>query len=250
MATLKGKNVAIIGASEGTGREMVEAARRAGAQTLAVARRPAPLAALAEANPGVLTLSADAADETTPERVFEAMAPDVLVVCAGATPHMDSLQNQTWESFSGNWESDVHASLNFCKAALNRPLARDSAVVLISSGAGLRGSPRSGGYAGAKAMQMFMAEYAQEESDRLGLGIRFLSLVPHGSIMPETRLGKIAIDDYAKFRGLTQAQYLARFAHPQTPTDVANALITLVTEEPRREGSVFAIDGQGVTLVR
>jgi NAD(P)-dependent dehydrogenase (short-subunit alcohol dehydrogenase family) len=225
---------------------MIEAARRAGARTLAVARRPEPLAALAEANPGVLTLSADAADESTPARVFETLAPDVLVVCGGAIPYMDSIQNYTWESFSRNWESDVRASFNFSKAALTKPLARGSTVVLVSSGAGIAGSPRSGGYAGAKRMQMFMAQYAQEESERLALSIRFFSLVPR-YIMPTTALGKHAAEGYAKFRGITEAQFLARFDHPQTTGDVTNALITLVTEEPRREGTVFAVDGQGIT---
>jgi len=248
MDTLNGKNVVIIGGSEGVGRQMIEAARRAGARTLAVARRTAPLAALAAANPGVLTLSADAADEATPAHVFETLMPDVLVVCGGATPLMESLQDHSWESFSRNWESDVHASFNFCKAALTKPLARGSTVVLVSSGAGFAGSPRSGGYAGAKRMQMFMAEYAQEESEGNDLGIRFLSLVPR-YIMPSTALGKNAVEGYAKHRGITEAQFIARFDHPQTTSDVANALITLVTQQPRRTGTIFAVDGQGITEV-
>jgi len=248
MATLNGKNVVIIGGSEGLGREMIETSRRAGAQTLAVARRPGPLAALATDNPGVLTLAADAADESTPVRVFAALPPDVLVVCGGATPLMEALQDHTWESFSRNWDNDVRASFNFSKAALSKPLSRGSTVVLVSSGAGFAGSPRSGGYAGAKRMQMFMAEYAQEESERNDLGIRFLSLVPR-YIMPNTALGKNAVEGYTKYRGITEAQFLARFDHPQTTADVANALMTLVTEEPRRAGTIFAVDGQGITEV-
>ncbi len=246
MDTLNGTNVVVIGASVGLGREVIEAARRAGAQTLAVARRAAPLDALAAANPGVMTLSADGADESTPARVFARLMPDVLVVCGGAIPHVASLQDHTWESFSRNWENDVRTSFNFSKAALTAPLPRGATVVLVSSGAGFVGSPVSGGYAGAKRMQMFMADYAQEESERLDLGIRFFSLVPR-AIMPETALGKAAAEGYAKYRGITQAQFMARFEHPQTLADVAAALITLVTEEPRRNGTVFSVDGQGIT---
>ena len=65
-------------------------------------------------------------------------------------------------------------------------------MILISSGAGIGGSPISGGYAGAKRMQMFLASYCQKESARLGLGIRFAALVPM-RLMPETELGKVAV---------------------------------------------------------
>jgi len=248
MNSLDGKNVAVIGAGEGLGRTMIEVARSAGARTLAVARRPGPLATLAAENPGVLTLAADGADESTPERVFAMLAPDVLVVCGGALPLTESLQDRTWESFSRNWENDVHASFNVAKAALTKPLARGSTVVFVSSGAGLAGSPLSGGYAGAKRMQMFLADYGQEESERLGLGIRFFCLVPR-TIMPSTALGKAAVEGYARYRGISEAQVMARFPHPQTTADVAAALIALVTEEPRREGTVFVVDGQGISEV-
>jgi NAD(P)-dependent dehydrogenase (short-subunit alcohol dehydrogenase family) len=245
MNNLNGKNVVIIGGSQGVGREMVLAAAAEGANVLAVARRQGPLAELAALQPGVRTLAADMADETTPARIFETMRPDVLVVCAGATPPVNSLQDHTWETFSRVWENDVRGSFNICKAVLNAPLAPGSTVVLVSSGAGLAGSPISGGYAGAKRMQMFMAEYAQEESDRHGLGLRFLSIVPR-YIMANTAVGKNASEGYAKYRGITVDQFLARFEHPQTTTDVADALITLVTEEPVRSGVVFAVDGQGI----
>jgi NAD(P)-dependent dehydrogenase (short-subunit alcohol dehydrogenase family) len=249
MKNLNGKNVVIIGGSQGVGREMVIAASKAGATVLAVARREGPLAQLAAAHPEVRTLAADMADETTPARIFETMHPDVLVVCGGATPAVTSLQDQTWETFSQVWESDVHGSFNICKAALNAPLQPGSTVVLVSSGAGLGGSPLSGGYAGAKRMQMFIAEYAQEESDRHELGLRFLSIVPR-YMMPDTAIGKNASEGYAKYRGITVEQFLSRFEHPQTTTDVADALITLLTEEPPRSGNVFAVNGQGITEVQ
>lgn len=248
MRNLNGKNVAVVGGSQGVGREMVLAAAGAGAQVLAVARRGGPLADLAAQHPDIRTLSADMANETTAARIFETMLPDVLVVCGGATPPIASLQDHTWETFSRVWENDVRGSFNMCKAALNAPLAPESTVVLVSSGAGLLGSPISGGYAGAKRMQMFMAEYAQEESDRHRLGLRFLSIVPR-YMMANTVIGKNASEAYAKYRGITAEQFLARFDYPQTTADVANALITLLTEEPAREGVVFTVDGRGITEI-
>lgn len=245
---LVNKNVVVLGSSGGVGRQMIEAAHRAGAKTLAVARRPEPLAALAASIPGVQTLTADGSDESTPERVFETLLPDVLVICGGATPGMTSLQDHTWETFSRNWNNDVRMSFNFAKAALNKPLKPGSTVVIVSSGAALMGSPISGGYAGSKRMQMFLAEYAAEESERNGLGIRFIGLVPR-YIMRETALGKAASDGYAKYRNVPVEQFLARFEHRQTPGDVANALITLVTETPARAGEIFAVDGQGIAEI-
>lgn len=248
MKTLNEKNVAIVGGSQGIGREMVRAAAAAGATVLAVARREGPLAQLAAEIPGVGTLAADMTDESTPARIFEFMQPDVIVVCGGAIPPADSLQDHTWETFSRVWETDVRGSFNICKAALRAPLAPGATVVLVSSGAGLAGSPISGGYAGAKRMQMFMAEYAQEESERHRLGVRFLSLVPR-YIMANTAIGKKAAEGYANYRGITVEQFLSRFEHPQTAADVADAFVTLVTEEPARTGAVFAVDGAGITEI-
>jgi NAD(P)-dependent dehydrogenase (short-subunit alcohol dehydrogenase family) len=248
MSTLAGKHVVIVGAGEGVGREMILAANSAGAKTLAVARRPEPLAALAASIPGVLTLAADGVDESTPQRVLEALSPDVLVVCGGAEPGTISLQDRTWESFSAVWENDVHTSFNFVKTALTKPLKHGSTVVIVSSGAGLVGSPLSGGYAGSKRMQMFMAEYAAEESERNNLGIRFIGLVPR-YIMTGTAVGKAAAEGYARYRNVTIEQFQSGFPRPQTPADVANAFVTLLTETPARSGAVFAVDGIGITEI-
>jgi len=47
---------------------------------------------------------------------------------------------------------------------------------MLSMGAALFGSPLSGGYAGTKATIRFLTAYAAEESQRAGLGIRFVSV--------------------------------------------------------------------------
>lgn len=246
MSNLRGKNVVVIGGSQGIGREMVLAAAKSGANVLAVARRADPLTALAAESPGVQILAADMADEQIAERIFATMRPDVLVVCGGATPTTNPLPNLTWEEFTNVWNTDVRGSFNICKAALTKPLAPGATVVLVSSGAGLLGSPISGSYAGAKRMQMFMAEYAQEESDRNHLGIRFMTIVPR-YIMPSTMLGKRASEGYARYRDVPVEQFLSRFPHPQTPADVVNAFVTLVTEDPPRTGTIFSVDGQGIS---
>src|SRR5205814_4152856 len=69
------------------------------------------------------------------------------------------------------------------------PLEPGSTVVTLSSGAALRGSPLSGGYAGAKAAIRWLTAYAAQESAREGLGIRFVSLLPQ--LTPATELGAV-----------------------------------------------------------
>ncbi len=242
---LQGKNVVVIGGSKGVGRAIVAAAHAQGAQVLAVARKAEPLLKLADDFSGVHILGLDATGESAPAKVFETLSPDVLVVCAGAIPHTAPLGEQSWEQFSRNWNSDVKMSLLFSQAALTTPLAAGTTIILISSGAALGGSPLSGGYAGSKRTQMFLANYAQKESDRLNLGLRFLALAPMG-IMPNTDLGKTAVEGYAASLGMDTKDYIKGMGTAQTPEDVANALVELASTPTSRAGNVFLVSGKGI----
>jgi len=117
---------------------------------------------------------------------------------------------------------------------------------VISSGAALGGSPISGGYAGAKRTQMFIANYAQKESQRLELGIRFFALAP-ARIMPDTELGRFAVESYARYLGISPVEFVAGMSSRQTPTDVANATVELATHFTDCSGSAFTISGEGIT---
>jgi NAD(P)-dependent dehydrogenase (short-subunit alcohol dehydrogenase family) len=247
MAMLSGRKAVVIGGSRDVGRAIVAAVYAEGADVLAVARRQAPLEQLSRDLPGVKTLAIDARDETAPGEVFAALPPDLLVLCGGARPQVAPLHEQDWEGFSRSWENDVKYCFLFCKAALRRPLAPGASVILISSGAGLGGSPISGGYAGAKRMQMFMANYAQKESDRLGLGLRFLALVPMRP-MPQTEGGRVAVEGYANYLKITAEDFMKRMdASPQTPEDIARAVVELARAPRTGEGNVFAVSAEGVS---
>jgi NAD(P)-dependent dehydrogenase (short-subunit alcohol dehydrogenase family) len=245
MSKLTGKTITIIGATGSVGRDLVALAKDSGAHVTAVARTASALATLAADLHDITTVAADATDERAPELALASRSPDVLVLSLGARPSTGTIVEQRWDEFSRPWNVDVRASLLFCQAALRRPLAPGSAVILISSGAGLGGSPVSGGYAGAKRMQMFLAEYAQEESDRLHLGIRFIAVVPMG-IMTQTPLGKAAVAAYARYRGLTEAEYVERMNASPTPRQVAEASFALAAEVPPREGNVFGVSATGI----
>jgi NAD(P)-dependent dehydrogenase (short-subunit alcohol dehydrogenase family) len=244
MLSLAGKTMVVIGGSRGVGRQIVETAVSGGARVLAVARQERALRRLAEQLPGVETLSLDATDADAAARVFDAVRLDVLVVAAGARPPAAPLHEQSWEEFAVNWETDVRIAFHFCKAALARPLAPGALLILISSGAALAGSPNSGGYAGAKRTQLFIANYAQKESDRCGLGLRFAALAPR--IMPDTELGRHAVEGYARYLGISAADFIRSMAAPPAPSDVAQGVIDLVTNPARAGGQVYIVSGNGL----
>lgn len=237
---LYGKNVVVIGGSRGLGRAIVATAQAQGARVLAVARQQEPLSTLANDFPGVRVLQLDATDEHAPARVFATLPPDILVVSAGAIPHAAPLGEQSWEQFSRNWNTDVKLSLLFAQAALNTPLPSGTAIMLIASGAALGGSPISGGYAGSKRTQMFIADYAQQESERKKLGLRFFALVPKG-MMPETDLGKTAVEAYASYLGISAQDFIRQMGAPQTAEDMAHAIVEFAGNSEYREGQVFSI---------
>lgn len=244
MSALTGKTMAVIGASRGVGRRIVEAAAQEGARVLAAARDEAQLGRLAEAVPGVETLALDAAEEGAPAKVFKVLEPDILVVSAGAFPPAAPLHEQSWREFAVNWESDVKIAFHFCRAALARPLPASATVVVIASGAAIAGSPISGGYAGAKRTQVFIANYSQKESDRLGLGLRFMALAPR--IMPDTELGKHAVAGYSRYLGVSPADFVKGMASPPGASDVAAAVIALAVSPDQFKGKAFVVSAKGL----
>jgi NAD(P)-dependent dehydrogenase (short-subunit alcohol dehydrogenase family) len=247
MLFLRDKNMVVIGGSRGVGRRIVEAGIRNGARVLAVARQQGPLRQLAQEVSGAEVLALDATEENTPAKVFDVLQPDILILGGGAFPPAAPLHKQSWQEFGVNWESDVKIAFHFCKAALSRPLPAGASVVVISSGAALAGSPLSGGYAGAKRTQIFIANYSQKESDRLGLGLRFMAIAPR--IIPDTALGKHAVAGYSRYLGISAADFIRGMAAPPTSCNVATAVIELLLNPDRSLGDVFIVSGKGLEAV-
>lgn len=247
MSSLKGKNMVVVGGSRGVGRQVVQAGILQGARVLAVARQEGSLNQLSRELPGVEVLALDASDEHAPDRVFDVIRPDVLVICAGVFPPAQPLHQLSWHEFAVNWDADVKIAFHFCKAALLHPLPGGATVILISSGAAIGGSPISGGYAGAKRTQMFMAGYAQKESDRLGLGLRFIALAPR--IMPDTELGKYAVAGYSRYLGMPEADFIQGMGAAPNSADVADAVIDLSVNAERSKGNAFIVSGAGLEAI-
>jgi NAD(P)-dependent dehydrogenase (short-subunit alcohol dehydrogenase family) len=238
--------VTVVGASRGLGRTIAETFYHQGARVLVTARGQADLDAVARALPGIKVLACDAAQPDAPRQVFAVQTPQILILCGGAVPPCHPLHEMDWDDFSIHWNSDVRMSFEFLRAALRRPLPEGTTIVTIGSGAMVGGSPISGGYAGAKRMQVFMSGYAQKESDRAGLGLRFLSLSP-AHIMPEADVGKAGITGYAAYNGVTEAAFIEAMGTLLTLQATADALVGLVGNgEP---GGNFLVSPDGVSAL-
>src|SRR2546428_12861319 len=150
MSDLSGRTTVVVGASRGLGRGIARAFAEAGAPVVAVARTGPALAELATTSANIRTEVADAADATVAWNLVDRYEPEVLILVAGANPVMRPLQDQTWETFSVNWHTDVKIAFTWLREALLKPLPPGSRVVVMSSGAAINGSPASGGDAGGQ----------------------------------------------------------------------------------------------------
>src|SRR5712692_236073 len=235
MKPLADKVALVVGASRGLGQGIAQAFTEAGATVIGVARNPAP---------GVV--AADAADPVVAGKLIAEHRPDVLALVAGAAPLLRPIHLHTWETFSANWHSDVRMTFHWLREALLLPLREGSRVIVMSSGAALMGSPLSGGYAGAKATQRFIAAYAAQESARLKLGIGISAVLPR--LTPATELGRPAVMAYAAREGVTVEEYLRRMGEPVTPAIAGAAFVRLATT-PQGDGGAYLLTADGLSPV-
>src|SRR5580658_2159760 len=225
MSDLSDRTTVVVGASRGLGRGIARAFAEAGAPVVAVARTGPALAELAATSPNIRTEVADAADATVAWNLVDRHEPEVLILVAGANPVMHPLQDQTWETFSVNWHTDVKIAFTWLREALLKPLPPGSRVVVMSSGAAINGSPASGGYAGSKATQRFIAAYAQEESRRSGLDITVTAVMPR--MTPYGDVGQQGIRAYAARSGQTEEEFVRHMGELLTPETAGLALVDL-----------------------
>jgi 3-oxoacyl-[acyl-carrier protein] reductase len=248
MSNLFGKTTIVVGASRGLGRAIATAFAETGANVIAVSRTEAAYPQPANGRGAIRPELADAGDATVAARLLGRYQADVVVLVAGASPHMLPLQQQTWETFSINWETDVRIAFQWLREILLKPLRAGSRVVVFSSGAAVGGSPLSGGYAGAKAAQRFITAYAQDEAKRAGLDITFSAVLPRFS--PGTGVGRPAVQAYAARSGQSVEEYLQSFvqsAGPLVTPEVAGAaVVQLVKEDAANVATAYMLTGVGL----
>jgi NAD(P)-dependent dehydrogenase (short-subunit alcohol dehydrogenase family) len=217
-STMSIQRALVIGAGSGVGQATASALTAAGARVVAAGRER---------------------DATDPSQVAALLAeadPELVVVAAGARPRMASIEEQSWESFSTPWNVDVRIAFEVGRAALARPLRPGSTVLIVSSGAALNGSPLSGGYAGAKRMQMFLAGYLQRAADARGLGIRFVALAPR-QFLAGTAIGDAAAAAYGGKTG------------PLDAAGVARAILSIASGDEHREATLLTLTADGIDVI-
>ena len=234
----------VIGGSSGVGRELSLNLARNGTRTAVAARGEEGLANLKADEPKIETIAVDAAADGVAQKLLARFDPDLLVLVGGHRPKMAPLQELDWSEFSATWNSDTKIAFEFTTAALTVPLAAGGTIVSFSSGAALGGSALSGGYAGAKRMQHFLVNYGQREADRMGLGLRFMAIIPK-QLIAGTEIGKAASAAYAQSAGLTAEKFMGQWEHPLTAEIASAHLIDLLRRKPEGDASAFAITGNG-----
>lgn len=241
--SLAGTTAIVTGASRGFGRAVSVALCDAGVRVVGVARTEADLDTVRkELGEAFIAVVGDAADGRLATRLIAEYRPRTLVLCAGAMPTMAPLSRHTWESFSQNWNVDVRQAFEWIGAALRAPLAPGSSVIAFSSGAALKGSPLSGGYAGAKSTIRFIASYAAQESQRADLGVDIVSVLPQ--LTPATDLGAEAVAAYAAAQGVDVDDFVTSLGAIVTPELVGSAVVRVA--EPGSRHLAYAVTGDGL----
>jgi NADP-dependent 3-hydroxy acid dehydrogenase YdfG len=205
---LQGKIAMVIGASSGLGWATSKKLVDEGYPVISVARGKERLFQLKQdLGSLVQPVIGDATDEKFIDNAVREYQPDLVVLTAGATPVMKPIDSFDWETFSQTWNQDVKAAFNVVRSTL-RNLKPGSVVVIVSSGAAADGSPLSGGYAGAKKTQWFLADYAQIVSNAKQRGLRFVTVLPRP--VRGTTIGRSAARAYGAQRGITEEAFMDR----------------------------------------
>ncbi|WFE89813.1 SDR family NAD(P)-dependent oxidoreductase [Roseibium porphyridii] len=239
------KNALIIGGSRGAGRELALSLSAQGTKTTVVARGKDALAKLKADAPDINTMAMDATGDGVADKLMKEIDPDLLILTVGYEPKMIPFHEQSWDEFSGAWNTDTRIAHAFSSAALTQPMKKGGIVVSFSSGAGLSGSRLSGGYAGAKRMQHFLTDYAQREAELLDLGLTFYSIIPK-QLVQGTVLGLAAAEAYSAAVGKPLDQFLNQWEEPLTAGKIAGHVVSILGHSEPTEKKAFVITGTGM----
>jgi hypothetical protein len=225
---------------------MVEALIVCGAHVTAIARDRVKLGAAERV--GAAVIAGDATDAALMNRIIADIAPEVLILNAGARLSMKPIDEQSWDEFSAAWSTDVKAGLIGIQAALNTPMKPGGRVLIMSSGASMvlsvpfikpESLRLSGGYIGAKRMLWFMAHSANAVSRERGRSLHFQVLVP-SQLMPGTTLGRQVAAAYAKIEGVSVEEHvMQRYGSILCPAEVGERVAELLADPRYASGVAY-----------
>ncbi len=172
----------VTGAGKGIGRALALRLAHDGWRVAASARTAPDLAALADEAPAgaIVPYPLDITDATDVERTVAAIARDVgpvrlAVLNAGTHTPISALRFAV-DDLRKLVEVNLLGTAN-CLAALLPPMiaARAGTIAVVSSVAGYRGLPTSGGYGATKAALINLCEAFRPELERVGVDLRLIN---------------------------------------------------------------------------
>jgi 7-alpha-hydroxysteroid dehydrogenase len=226
---LDGKVAVVTGSGQGIGRAIAWAMADAGADVVINARRAEDLAVTADGvrtrGREVLIAQGDIRDfsETIAERTLATFGRlDIWVNNVGGSDEktVRELIDTPDDIFRSQLELNLTSAFQGAKAAAQR-MTDGGVIVNIASGAGTRGSPRTGPYAAAKAGMINLSQtLALELAER---GIRVNTVSP-GPVPTEAYDEVLGISD--QYEALARTIPLGRLG---TPDDIAAAVLYLAS---------------------
>ncbi len=170
---LNGKTVLVTGANRGIGHALVEKALEKGAaKVYATYRSVNNRSALDKLGERVVPIHLDLGDSTTIKRLTEVVSSlDLLINNAGIFTGADLLEN-TEEQLRNDLETNFFGTLAVTKALLPSLKKEDStAIVNLSSIAGLASMPSFGGYSASKAAVHSMTQSLRGKLKEEGISV-------------------------------------------------------------------------------
>ena len=228
---MDGYGVVVTGSGQGIGRGIAVGLAEAGANVVVTARRQGDLEETARligaAGARAVIVAGDIREEGINDRLAEAAVSafgrlDTWVNNVGgsdekATRLLVDTPDEIWRS---QLELNLTAAFIGAKAAAHR-MTNGGCIINISSGAGMRGSPRTGPYAAAKAA---MLNLTQTMALELAPRIRVNAVSP-GQVPTEAFLQVLEADE-SRLAEMAAATPLARLG---TPEDIAAAVLFLAS---------------------
>ncbi|WCL53468.1 SDR family NAD(P)-dependent oxidoreductase [Gimibacter soli] len=237
--------VLVTGSSTGFGDAIARQFIGRGVKLVGLSRSGGGLEDL-RSDPNVTLYSGDVTDRALAAELLARHRPDTVILNAGVIGDVAPITHQTWESFTATWETDVKATLVWCQEAVRLPL-EGATIVVMSSGAAIGGSPLTGGYGGAKRTQWIMANHFQEECNRIGIQIRFVTVFPR--ITGDTKLSRDAAQAYGARANLTAEEWLSGLGQPFNASSLARSVYTLLEASPVLGANAYAINGEGFRIM-
>jgi NAD(P)-dependent dehydrogenase (short-subunit alcohol dehydrogenase family) len=259
MGQVEGKIAIVTGAASGIGAACAETLAREGATVVATDiddAGGARLVARIKAAGGEATyLHQDVTDEARwPEIIAETERGygrlDIMVANAGIgipAQTITAMSMVDWRRQTAINLDGVFLSVKHCIPAMRRG-GRGGAIVMISSIAGLRGSPTLAGYSATKGAVRLFAKSIAMECASIGDGIRVNSV--HPGIIDTPIWTKLPVGTSGRNTPVDPHE-LARIGAPLgragTPQDIANGVLFLASDASSyMTGAELVIDG-GIT---